>query len=70
MLDIIGLFYNSMSINRTLTEEMIAQNITTRQEIVFYMNKTNFYPDSTIAALHKLATSYEARDVLVSKDFN
>ena len=70
MLDIIGLFYNSMSINRTLTEEMVAQNITTRQEIAFYMNKTNFYPDSTIAALHKLAISYEARDALVSKDFN
>ena len=57
-----------MSINRTLTEEMIAQNITTRQEITFYMNKTNVYPDSTIPALHKLAASYEARDALVSVD--
>ena len=63
-----------MSINRTLTEEMIARNITTRDDIIFYINKTNVYPFESIAAINKcsainkcaaidkIAGSYEARD--------
>ena len=54
-----------MSINRTLTEEMIARNITTREDITLYINKTNIYPDSPIGAIQKIAGSYEARDAII-----
>ena len=54
-----------MSINRTLTEEMIARNITTRDDITLYINKTNIYPDSPIGAIQKIAGSYEARDAII-----
>ena len=54
-----------MSINRTLTEEMIARNITTRNDITLYINKTNIYPDSPIGAIQKIAGSYEARDAII-----
>ena len=59
-----------MSINRTLTEEMIARNITTRQEITLYINKTNVFPGSPIGAILKIAGSYEARDAIVSNYYN
>ena len=57
-----------MSINRTLPEEMIARNITTREDITFYINQTNVYPDSPdspIGAIQKIAGSYEARDAII-----
>ena len=54
-----------MSINRTLTEEMIAQNITSRDEITLYINKTNVYPNSNIEAIYKLAGSYEVREAIL-----
>ena len=57
-----------MSINRTLTEEMIARNITTRDDITFYINQTNVYPDSPIGAIQKIAGSYEARDAIIFHD--
>ena len=54
-----------MSINRTLTEEMIARNVTTREDITMFINKTNLYPDSPIQAIYKIAGSYEARDATI-----
>ena len=57
-----------MSINRTLTEEMIGQNITSRDGITLYINKTNVYPNSNIEAIYKLAGSYEVREAIFLND--